>query len=248
MSQHRYDVIPSLPDHRDFLMVAPRAAKVPEDALLPHVPPIKDQGDEGSCTGFSLTSAREAEWLRKGNAYLPFAPAFVYYEERRIERTIGQDAGATIRDGLKVLNKEGVCPEHTMPYRAGRYADAPPAGATAAAAPYKIASYHRLISLVSVQATIVAKQPVVLGIAVYPSFEAVGRDGLVPMPAKDEAPLGGHAILVVGYRKDPAAPGGGRFILNNSWGTREGKEGQYFLPYAYVHNADYTFEKWTLAA
>jgi hypothetical protein len=205
---------------------------------------IKDQGDEGSCTGFSLSSAREA---LLGADRIALSPAFIYYEERRIERSAGRDSGAMIRDGLKVLAKEGVCPEDAMPYVAGQYTTPPGPGAFDAATGYRIAAYHRATSLHALQAAIAARHPVVLGISVYRSFEEnVGPDGKVPMPAPGEELRGGHAILVVGYRRDAKAPGGGWLTLNNSWGVGAGKGGQFFLPYAYAVDRRYTFETWVI--
>ena len=44
-------------------------------------------------------------------------------------------------------------------------------------------------------------KPVVLGLVVYPSFESTYtlKTGIVKMPAANEQPIGGHAIVLVGY-------------------------------------------------
>jgi hypothetical protein len=248
MAEHIYNLTPSIPDHRDFLFTAPMGVPLPPSADLgAAIPPIKDQGREGSCTGFSLSSAREAIAKEHGN-YVPFSPAFIYYQERLIEKDTNQDAGAHIRDGLKVLKHQGVCPESDFPYVVGGFAKAPPASAVQGAKRYTITSYNRLPSLTSLKYAIVNKQPVVLGIAVYQSFESnVGMDGRVPMPMPTEELLGGHAIFAVGYYDDTTAPGGGWVHLNNSWGTGHGDQGRYYIPYAYASNTQYTFEMWTLA-
>ena len=44
-----------------------------------------------------------------------------------------------------------------------------------------------------------------------------------------EAVFDGHSVLLVGYRNDPALPGGGAFRIRNSNRPASG-----FLPYAYV--------------
>ena len=247
MAKHIYNLTPSIPDHRDFLYSAPIGVPLPPSADLgTAIPPIKNQGHEGSCTGFSLSSAREAIAKQQSN-YVPFSPAFIYYEERVIEHDINADAGAHIRDGLKVLRHQGVCPEGDFPYVAGHFTEAPPAGAVHNAQAFTITAYNRLPGLTGIKYAIVSMQPVVLGIAVYQSFESnVGADGKVPMPAPAEELLGGHAILVVGYHDDPAAPGGGWLHLNNSWGATHGDQGRYYIPYAYASNTQYTFEAWTL--
>jgi C1A family cysteine protease len=247
VAKHIYNLTPSIPDHRDFLFAGPIGATVPASADLgTSTPPIKDQGQEGSCTGFSLSSAREVIAKEQGN-YVPFSPAFIYYEERLKEHSQNQDAGAHIRDGLDILKHMGTCPEQDFPYVVGDFAKAPPAQAMTDAKQYKISSYSRLPGLPALKYAIVNQHPVVLGIAVYESFEHVAADGLVPMPAAGESLLGGHAILVVGYRDDAQAPGGGWLALNNSWGPHEGKNGQFFIPYAYATNSQFTFEMWTLS-
>src|ERR1051325_1965540 len=52
---------------------------------------------------------------------------FIYFNERRMEGTINSDAGAMIRDGIKSVNKMGVCSEIEWPYRIKDFAKQPPA-------------------------------------------------------------------------------------------------------------------------
>lgn len=248
MPRHIYNLVPSRRDHRDFLYFVSRDVALPAAADLGKAtPPIRDQGQEGSCTGFSITSARTALALRTGDA-TPLSPAFLYYKERETEHDVTQDAGAEIRDGLDVLVNIGCAPEADFPYVAGQYATPPPVSALADAGKYKAAMYQRLPGLAAIKHSIVIAQPVILGIAVYQSFEAVGADGRVPYPSASDSLLGGHAILCVGYRDDATAPGGGWLVLNNSWGPGAGDQGRYYLSYAYAINPNLVDEAWTLTA
>ena len=45
--------------------------------------------------------------------FADFTPSrlFIYYNERLVEGSVNQDAGAMIRDGIKTMSKVGVCPE-----------------------------------------------------------------------------------------------------------------------------------------
>ena len=45
---------------------------------------------------------------------------------------------------------------------------------------------------------------------------------------------GGHAMLLVGYEDDGSMPGGGAFIVRNSWGGNWGEDGYGKIPYAYI--------------
>jgi C1A family cysteine protease len=244
---HRYDVIPSLPDHRDVIFAAAPHVVVPPQFELPNLPPPKDQGQEGSCTGFSLSTARALVDMNKGaKTGSVFSPAFIYYQERVIEKTTSTDAGAMIRDGLKVLSHQGVCLESEMPYRSGDFGTAPTKDMIAAAKAFKISQYAKVMGLHSIKLSLVHLQPIVLGIAVYESFERIGSNGAMPMPARTEAPLGGHAICCVGYQDDAGWAGGGWLKIENSWGKDWGDGGFLFMPYAYAIDPNYTFDHYTL--
>lgn len=53
-------------------------------------------------------------------------------------------------------------------------------------------------------------------------------------PMADQECYGGHAMLLVGYEDDESIPGGGSFIVRNSWGENWGDDGYARMPYAYV--------------
>src|SRR5512135_2153560 len=107
MARYSYGYIPDAQDDRDLMFQAARPPAVP---LPPSVDlrkfcsPVRDQGQLGSCTGFAIAAGlREFLLIKIGAPLVPLAPLFVYYEERFIEHTVSQDAGAQPRDGLKVL-------------------------------------------------------------------------------------------------------------------------------------------------
>jgi len=85
--------------------------------------------------------------------------------------------------------------------------------------------------------------PFVFGFSVYESFEsaAVGKSGIVPMPASSEKQLGGHAVLAVGYDDRDQ-----RFIVRNSWGPKWGMRGYFTMPYAYVTDSNLADDLWTI--
>jgi C1A family cysteine protease len=131
----RYGWIPDLPDHRDLRYAAPRApAGLPRKVdLSMAMPPVYDQGELGSCTANAIGAA--VQFARQRVRQRPdFVPSrlFVYYNERTIEGSVGQDAGAALRDGMKAIAKLGVTSEDqpskawNWPYVAGRFAERPP--------------------------------------------------------------------------------------------------------------------------
>jgi len=69
----------------------------------------------------------------------------------------------------------------------------------------------------------------------------VAQTGVVNLPTVDERPIGGHAVLAVGYDD-----GSQRFMVRNSWGAEWGQGGYFSIPYAYVTNPGLAGDFWTV--
>jgi len=115
----RFGWIPDLPDHRDLVYSAPRAVlrKLPPTTnLTAQCPGVYDQGELGSCTANAIGAAIQFDRMKQ--KLKPFMPSrlFIYYNERVMENTVSEDAGAMIRDGIKSVAKQGVCSEKLWPY------------------------------------------------------------------------------------------------------------------------------------
>lgn len=205
--------------------------------------PIVDQGQLGSCTANAIASGlREYLLLKSGQSLTRLSRLFLYWHERSIEGTINEDSGAYIRDGMKVLQTLGVSPETDYPYDVTKFTNQPTAQAEADAGAFKITEYHRVTDFLSMQAALAEGNPVVIGFTVYESFEsaAVAKTGKAPLPKRGEKVLGGHAVLVVGYKKI------GRTlyaIVRNSWGTSWGDQGYFYLPQTFFKK--YVSDIWT---
>jgi C1A family cysteine protease len=217
----RYGWVPDLPDARDQVYSAPHVAatKLPPSVdLTPTMPAVYDQGQLGSCTANALGAAFEFDRTKQKLADFMPSRLFNCYNERVIEDSVSTDSGAQIRDGVKTLAKQGVCPESEWPYTLDRFDDKPPASCFTHAKKSTVTSYQRVAQTLSqLKGCLAAGFPIVIGFTVYDSFESdeVARTGVVPMPdLENEHILGGHAVLVVGY--DEASQ---RFRLRNSWGT-----------------------------
>ncbi len=207
--------------------------------------PIVDQGELGSCTANAIVSGLKEYLLKNKAAWIALSRLFLYWEERSLEGTVNEDSGAEIRDGMKVLNKIGVCPETDWPYDISTFTNTPTDRMVTDAAAYKVVEYHRIISLDQLKAALAEGLPVVIGIDVYESFESdtVAKTGIVPLPdTTTERYLGGHAVLAVGYDDEKQ-----QMIVRNSWGMEWGDEGYCYLPYDY-YNKGYVSDCWTSAS
>jgi C1A family cysteine protease len=245
----RFGWVPDLPDQRDFAFRVPRRTAValpPAVDLRPQMPAVYDQGALGSCTSNAIGGAFEFELLKQKEPDFVPSRLFIYYNERVIERTVDTDSGAQLRDGMKTLANQGVCPEPLWPYVISQVAAKPTPECYAEAKKHLGVTYMRVEQDVAQMRGCVADgYPFIFGFTVYESFEsaAVARTGKVPMPQADERTLGGHAMCVVGYDNPKKL-----FIVRNSWGEGWGKKGYGTMPYAYFTNTDLSADFWTLRA
>ena len=228
-----YGWVPDLPDARDYLYSAP-LFRFPQGLpaavdLRPECPPVYDQGQLGSCTGNGIAGAIEFDQKKQGTTEYTPSRLFIYYNERVIEGTVNQDAGAQIRDGIKAVVKLGAPPEDDWPYNITEFAKKPPVQAYTDAKKDVVASYARVAQDVTqMRGCLAAGFPFVFGFTVYDSFESqeVAQTGIVPMPSPGESVLGGHCVVAVGYDDSQR-----HFIIRNSWGTGWGQQGYCFMPY-----------------
>jgi C1A family cysteine protease len=246
----RYGWVPDHPDHRDH-HYAPKVMRTPPKIdLRPQCPKVVyDQGQLGSCTANSIAAGIEFDLLKQAVSSGTPSRLFIYYNERSMEGTVGQDSGAQIRDGVKACAVLGAPPETLYPYsdaNPGVFTKKPPKSVFLAALKHRVTSYERVAQqLADMKACLASGFPFVFGFTVYESFESqqVAQTGAVPMPSKGEEVLGGHAVLAVGY--DDSIQ---RFIVRNSWSASWGQRGYFTIPYAYLLDPGLSSDFWTLRA
>ena len=269
MTRTGFGWTPDLPDHRDHIYAAPLAkltAKAPLPAkvdLRKRCPAVYNQGNIGSCTANAIGAALQFD--RKKQKLADFVPSrlFIYYNERVMEHSVGIDAGAMIRDGIKSVGKQGACPETEWTYDdteadpqtsiwppGAKPAQKPPKACYRHAKKFQALNYQRVNrSLGQMKGCLADGFPFVLGFTVYRAFVSakVAQTGILNLPAPGEPganPDGspaGHAVLAVGY--DDAQQ---RFIVRNSWGKKWGMQGYFTMPYAYLLDDNLSDDFWTI--
>nr|WP_217635191.1 C1 family peptidase [Paenibacillus sp. yr247] len=214
--------------------------------LRSNMSPIVDQGALGSCTANAIASGlREYLLVSSQEKWTALSRLFLYWHERELEGHVDEDSGAYIRDGMKVLQKIGVCPEADYPYNVADFRNTPDRKAEQDAANYKISEYHRITDLYALKAALAEKSPVVIGMMVYESFQSpeAAQTGKIPIPKKkSERMLGGHALLAVGYVDRGQS---GYVIVRNSWGEAWGDQGYCYIPYKMFQDPDSVMDMWT---
>ena len=225
-------------DVRDRMYRAsPQARPVPQHVdLREWGGPIKDQGEEGSCTGHAFSSARE--WMaRKYEKDSPIlSPQCLYVEELIADGSFPQDQGAMPRTGCQVLTAKGCCEASLYPYIAGKFS-APTPRQTQNALKYKTGAYHRIGSLADFLDCLAdpVPWPVTVGFTVYESFmsQQLADSGIMPIPQPGEDQQGGHEVLCLGYNLTKQ-----QALIQNSWGDAWGQRGYFWMPFEVISAPD----------
>lgn len=217
-----------LPDTRDHRFGAVRPAtptSLPSSCLsIPTRASLEafNQGPIGACTGngiaFLLFWAR---LMAHGSAVVP-SRLFIYFNERVMEGTVSQDAGASIRDGVKSVAKLGSPDEALWNYN-HRFNVKPSTAAYRNALRHQALHYSRLADgdVEATKTALALDLPVVFGFTVYESFEDDWTATTGAMRTPLGRVLGGHCVVAVGY--DDRVNNGdgtvGAVLVRNSWGT-----------------------------
>lgn len=231
---------PEFPDHRDFrLSQMPKLRPAtdpgpPSFSLRDYCSPVRNQLNIGSCVGFSTCAAVELLRRRDADEHSTiYSPLFAYYYAR-IEDGLewkNIDAGAYIRDSMKVAARIGVCPESRYLYKPQRFKEQPPPSAVKEARRWKTGAYYACNSTSEIMRAIASGFPVVGGFSCFANMftEEVDRTGHVPMP--EGGFEGGHAVCFISYDTEAR-----RFGFKNSWSEEWGDAGFGTLPFDFIND------------
>jgi C1A family cysteine protease len=220
---------PDSRDKTDLDYMALKDIVVPESwDLTKGFTAVEDQGELGSCTANAAAGIVEYYEKTVFNKYLNLSRIFLYKVTRNFERSGLGDNGATIRGTMGALRLFGACPETWYKYNIANFDKEPGAFHYAFGQNYKAVDYYRLdldgILLDKIKQHICQGIPIIFGMDVYENFDSNG-DGVIPMPVG--SPIGGHAVVIVGYDNN-------RLKFRNSWGTSWGANGYGWIPNEYL--------------
>jgi len=200
--------------------------------LRPWASPVEDQLHLGSCVGQAVVGAYEL-LLNKADRkkFTDLSRLFVYYNARLLDNAVDEDVGAYVRDGIKAVNKYGVCSEMSWPYLIERFAQAPSIQSYEDARRRLIKKYYRIETIEDTVDALNANCPVVTSMNVYDSFDDLeySKSHILPMPRASEDLIGGHAVTFVGYDLPKKL-----FLARNSFGKDWGDDGYFWVPFDYA--------------
>lgn len=260
---------PELPDHRDFLIdehpntarlftppptlgahAAPTAELPSSVDLRRYCSPIEDQGALGSCVAQACVGVMEYVERRAMGRHIEASRLFVYKTGRSLLGWRG-DTGLYIRTGMKALKLFGAPPEAYWPHDIEAFDDEPTPFCYQYGSHFRIESYYKLdrigasrTQLLDLCRRVIAYGlPIAFGFVVYSWGDETGA---FPLPEPGQKPLGGHAVVAVGYDDDSRIGGSvGALRIRNSWGMGWGHNGYGWLPYDYVRKSLAT-DFWTI--
>ncbi len=195
--------------------------------------PVGNQGQVGSCAAWATDYGALGYWENKqGIAGGALEPMYTYSQV-----TGGQDDGSTIEGNLQIDEQQGI--DTQSDYWQGNfdYRDQPTAAEKANAANWKLTGYTDLAVVTSasstttqdsIEAALVAGDPVVIGIPVYTNFEELTSANNGYYAGASGSLLGGHAIVALGYDSTGLR-------IENSWTTSWGDSGFATLSWAFVN-------------
>lgn len=243
-----YGWVPQRADHRDRQYTLEEsilaAHQVPDTATIPMSaqPPIWNQLTIGSCTAHGSLRTFLIEAIKQGLSFPMLSRLMQYYDSRAVEGNADYDAGAVVRDAIKVLATVGCAPESEWPYDVSKLTEKPPVECYADAKKYMSVKYQA-ITLggpgAPMRTAIASGNAICFGFPVPISFEDGSWDPPsgepLPLPGPDEGYLGGHCVAATAYvfkGTSVSTPTTFRafrpyFTCANSWDTTWGMDGLF---------------------
>ncbi len=206
---------------------------------------IRSQGnDRGTCTSFAVTTANEFSIYIKSGGYFDLSEQHLFFESKVIEND--NECGSWVRSAMQVISDKGQCREGVWSYNPNppcvqQYGK--PSNADIDAASFKNTFFSIDQNNISALKQVLSSGRIIpFSIPVYNSWydsAETYRTGRITMPLPNENESGGHAMVLVGYQDNINSPGGGYFLLRNSWGTDWANQSYYgagygVIPYAYI--------------
>lgn len=208
--------------------------------------PIRFQGGRGTCTSFAVTSANEFSIYKKTGMRYDLSEQHLFYESKVFENDT--ECGSWIKSAMNIISQKGQCQEGIWSYNPNlpciqQYGK--PSNADNDAVYFKNTFFEIEQNNIDALKQVLSSGRIIpFSIPVFKSwYESAEtyRTGRITMPLPNEPDPSGHSMTLVGYQNDANSPGGGYFIIRNSWGTSWGKDNPYgagygVIPYAYIKN------------
>lgn len=217
--------------------------------LLEKFFPVQNQGHRKTCVAFAAIALYE--YLTGCKTKL--SEQFLYCACKNLDK-IPDTPGTYLHTAMVAMNHYGVCPDHFWPYvpkdlyKNESQKPFPTGWKEAMISCRKV--YPRSVTSNHVEhykkilagRDEIEAMPIIISVLAFNSWLrsiASWETGKISLPFPGEESVGAHAMCIAGYQDDCAVPGGGYFIVRNSWGMEWGlnspeASGYALMPYEYV--------------
>jgi len=218
----------------------PRVDLQPEFDKLGITPRV--QGERDVCSIFAVTALADFE----SNKHEPLpgrrlSEEFLIWAGNQASGLTGDQA--MFYKATRGLNALGACSQDLMPYGNTPNPGIKPSPKALAEAKslserwrvhwikrWNIVRHLTPVQMTAIKRALAEGHPVACGLR-WPKKPKGPDIAAVPPP---DAVQDGHSIVFIGYEDDPNLPGGGKFLLRNSWGSGWGHQGYGSMCYAYA--------------
>jgi C1A family cysteine protease len=194
-----------------------------------NMPPIFNQGNQGSCIGFSAGYAAMSFNINKsinGNYSTNHlgSPKYLY----NLCKISDCQSGSNYPRAFNILKNNGICTWNIMPYNDASCFEVPTSLQNQNASNYKINgwSYIPNNNINLIKKLLFSNYPVMIGIKTHDNLYSykVGLYNSLSGSYK-----GGHAVCICGYDDSLGA-----FKIMNSWGNGWGQNGYFWVSYSFL--------------
>ena len=213
--------------------------KLPDNVdLTDYFPPVKSQGQYGTCVAWASGYYYRAYLRNKAlklsksemeDTHNQFSPKDLFWAIPQSEK--GENChGTNFKAALDVMLNRGIATLFTVPYEnMGSCGNVPEESWTQEAANYKIARYRQIdeseFNVTGFKSYLSKGIPIAFGAKVGATF-MYWKGGVLNSESTYE---GGHAMVIVGYDDNKAA-----FKVINSWGADWCEDGYIWVDYSFM--------------
>ena len=210
-------------------------------SLLAYAPKRLNQGQQGSCVGWSSGYAARTILHSKATGENPnnvtFSPSYVYNQI-----ALEGCQGTYLQKAMELMYNNGALPFSKFAYNENACHQQPSRAQIDEAIKYRTKGFNRLskggnnyeTDLLAIKQNLAQGAPVVIGMMVGGTFMSNMRGKSLWTPSAsdyDARGFGGHAMCVIGY-DDYKTKEEGAFEIMNSWGESWGKKGVFWIRYS----------------
>jgi C1A family cysteine protease len=192
------------------------------------LPPVRDQGERGTCVAFAVTAAHEVARAAGVAISEDLSEEALFWGCKIIDGN--WESGTSFGSAAAAVGSTGQPLEAIWPYEPRRGAG------TRYDPPRKPAEdWHKSglgqapVDLAPVRTEIDAGRPTVLGLTVFDTLFMPSSAGRIDAPAAGSPARGRHAVLAVGHDADG-------LLIRNSWGTTWALGGYGWLSNEYAEH------------